>query len=120
MPDQKIAILQKVEILCALQKLGEKLSQEEVNFLTANMDNNMKQFELASTDIGKKKYFFYSSLSLSLCLCNYEINNKKKQETMYSMWPVQRFRKQITEQLEQRKQRTIFKTFIIQNKYFIH
>ena len=50
----KNGIVQKVEILCALQKLGEKLSEEEENFLSLNISNNMKQFELASdsTKIG--------------------------------------------------------------------
>ena len=36
------------------QKLGEKLSEEEEKFLSLNISNNMKQFELASdsTKIG--------------------------------------------------------------------
>jgi len=52
--DVKNGIIQKVEILCALQKLGEKLSEEEEKFLILNISNNMKQFELASdsTKIG--------------------------------------------------------------------
>ena len=44
--------MQKVEILCALQKLGEKLNNDEEEFLKSNMHNNMKQFEIASTQIG--------------------------------------------------------------------
>ncbi len=47
-----MAYMQKVEILCALKKLGEKLSDEEEEFLNSNMHNNMKQFEVASTNIG--------------------------------------------------------------------
>ena len=51
---QNVNIIQKVEILCALQKLGEILSEEEEIFLTSNLSNNMKQFEIASdsTEIG--------------------------------------------------------------------
>jgi hypothetical protein len=47
-------MIQKVEILCALQKLGEILSEEEEIFLSSNLSNNMKQFEIASdsTEIG--------------------------------------------------------------------
>ena len=52
-----MAVVQKVEILCALQKLNEKLTTEEDEFLKTNMDNNMKQFEVASSNIGK--LFFY-------------------------------------------------------------
>jgi hypothetical protein len=44
--------MQKVEILCALQKLGETLTDEENKFLNDNINNNMRQFELASTSIG--------------------------------------------------------------------
>ncbi len=46
-------VMQKVEILCALQKLGEKLTDEEQRFVSENISNNMKQFEIASTNIGK-------------------------------------------------------------------
>ncbi len=51
--DINLAIIQKVEILSALKKLNEKLTDEEKEFLTANMNNNMKQFEVASSNIGK-------------------------------------------------------------------
>ena len=54
--DSQNGVVQKVEILCALQKLGEKLTEEEEYFLKSNMHNNMKQFELASTNIGKKPF----------------------------------------------------------------
>ena len=50
--DVQAGIMQKVEILCALQKLGEKLTEEQENFLSNNMDNSMKQFELASNSVG--------------------------------------------------------------------
>ena len=46
--DVQNATLQRVEILCALQKLGEKLNEEEEMFLSSNLSNNMKQFEIAS------------------------------------------------------------------------
>lgn len=59
-------ILQKVEILCALKKLGEKLSDADEEFLITNMNSNLKQFEVASNTIGKSIYmcstilvFFY-------------------------------------------------------------
>lgn len=51
--DLQQSIQQKVEILFALQKLGEKLTSEEEDFMASNMHNNMKQFEVASTNIGK-------------------------------------------------------------------
>ena len=50
--DMQMGIMQKVEILCALKKLGDKLSDEEENFISSNINNNMKQFEKASTNIG--------------------------------------------------------------------
>lgn len=50
--DVQSGVMQKVEILCALQKLGEKLSDEETRFMQENLNNNMKQFELASSGIG--------------------------------------------------------------------
>lgn len=52
--DIQLAIVQKVEILCALQKLNEKLTAEENEFLQTNKNNNMKQFEVASSNIGLK------------------------------------------------------------------
>lgn len=52
--DIQQALRQKVEILCALQKLGEKLTDEENKFLASNINNNMKEFEIASTNIGRK------------------------------------------------------------------
>ena len=53
--------MQKVEILCALEKLGEKLSDEENKFLGENINNNMKQFELASSNIGININFIENS-----------------------------------------------------------
>ena len=44
-------IAQKVEILCVLKKLGENLSGEEEDYLNTNMNANLKQFEVASTNI---------------------------------------------------------------------
>jgi hypothetical protein len=56
--DVQNGVMQKVEILCALQKLGETLTDEEQKFVSENISNNMKQFEKASTDIGKN-FFVY-------------------------------------------------------------
>ena len=58
MKDVQAGIIQKTEILCVLKKLGEKLNDDEEIFLNSNMHNNMKQFELASTNIGLFKNIF--------------------------------------------------------------
>lgn len=50
--DVKSALRQKLEILYALQKLGEKLTVDENEFLLLNSNTNMKEFEIASTNIG--------------------------------------------------------------------
>jgi hypothetical protein len=65
--DIQAGIMQKVEILFALQKLGEKLKPEEDEFLVANMHNSMKQFEVASTNIGLFSIFF-KELNFPVCL----------------------------------------------------
>ena len=57
------SILQKVEILCALQKLGEKLTEDEQKFLSTNINNNMKQFELASNNIGTVQFSYYKNIT---------------------------------------------------------
>lgn len=49
--DVKSALRQKLEILFALQKLGEKLTVDENEFLLSNSNTNMKEFEIASTNI---------------------------------------------------------------------
>jgi hypothetical protein len=46
-------IMQKVEILCALKKLGEKLSESQEEFLNINMNASLKQFSVASNSISK-------------------------------------------------------------------
>ena len=51
--------MQKVEILFALQKLGEMLTPEEEEFMSNNMKNSMKQFEMASTKIGLFKNILF-------------------------------------------------------------
>ncbi|XDA81662.1 hypothetical protein R6Z07F_011593 [Ovis aries] len=43
---------QKVEILTALRKLGEKLTADDENFLSANAGAILSQFEKVSTDLG--------------------------------------------------------------------
>ena len=47
-------LMQKVEILCALKKLGEKLSESQEEFLNINMNASLKQFSVASNSISKK------------------------------------------------------------------
>lgn len=49
----KDGIMQKVEILCALKKLGEKLSDLQEEFLNVNMNASLKQFQVASSSISK-------------------------------------------------------------------
>ncbi|XP_069396821.1 protein LZIC isoform X2 [Delphinus delphis] len=53
---------QKVEILTALRKLGEKLTADDEAFLSANAGAILSQFEKVSTDLGEhlrlKKYTY--------------------------------------------------------------
>uniref|UniRef100_A0A8C5S522 Leucine zipper and CTNNBIP1 domain containing n=1 Tax=Laticauda laticaudata TaxID=8630 RepID=A0A8C5S522_LATLA len=51
---------QKVEILTALRKLGEKLTPSDEIFLSTNAGTALSQFEKVSTDLGKKKKIFSS------------------------------------------------------------
>ena len=53
--------MQKVEILCALQKLGETLTDDEKEFLETNKDNSMRKFELASTEISERSLSSFAS-----------------------------------------------------------
>lgn len=50
--DTQAGLRQKLEILCALQKLGDKLTPDEIQFLTQNSNTSMKEFEIASSNIG--------------------------------------------------------------------
>lgn len=67
--DVKSSLRQKLEILYALQKLGDKLTADENEFLASNSNTNMKEFEIASTNIGRS-YFKI----LPFCSPNYLIN----------------------------------------------
>ncbi|RNA28794.1 hypothetical protein BpHYR1_007028 [Brachionus plicatilis] len=49
--DMKSALRQKLEILYALQKLGEKLTDDQNHFLVSNSNTTMKEFEIASINI---------------------------------------------------------------------
>ena len=51
----KDGVSQKVEILCALKKLGEKLTDAQEDYLNVNMNASLKQFEIASSSIGKQQ-----------------------------------------------------------------
>ncbi len=64
-----MAIIQKVEILSALKKLNEKLTEDESEFLAANMNNNMKQFEVASSNIGQLTENLNASLIFENNVC---------------------------------------------------
>ncbi|CAF0755958.1 unnamed protein product [Brachionus calyciflorus] len=46
-----INLTQKLEILYALQKLGDTLKPDELDFIAQNSNSNLKQFELASSNI---------------------------------------------------------------------
>ncbi|XP_062871371.1 protein LZIC [Trichomycterus rosablanca] len=45
---------QKVEILTALRKLGEKLTSEDEAFLTANVSSTLSQFEKVTANLGSE------------------------------------------------------------------
>ncbi|ELR58564.1 Protein LZIC [Bos mutus] len=61
---------QKVEILTALRKLGEKLTADDENFLSANAGAILSQFEKVSTDLG--------SGDKVLALASFEVEKTKK------------------------------------------
>uniref|UniRef100_H9GJP6 Leucine zipper and CTNNBIP1 domain containing n=1 Tax=Anolis carolinensis TaxID=28377 RepID=H9GJP6_ANOCA len=50
--------LQKVEILTALRKLGEKLTPDDETFLSTNAGAALSQFEKVSNDLGKSLFPF--------------------------------------------------------------
>lgn len=50
---QDAAVLQKVEILAALKKLGESLKPEEETYLQMNSSASLKQFERVSNELGQ-------------------------------------------------------------------
>lgn len=58
--DADLGTLQMVEILSALQKLGEPLTSKEQAFLASHATDNLKLFEKASAQIGKM--FVYISV----------------------------------------------------------
>ncbi|XP_041129560.1 protein LZIC [Polyodon spathula] len=49
---RSVYTLQKVEILTALRKLGEKLASEDESFLSANASATLSHFEKVSGDLG--------------------------------------------------------------------
>ena len=51
--DSELAQLQKVEMLSALEKLGEKLNATEEQFLQTYSSESLKKFEQVSGEIGK-------------------------------------------------------------------
>ncbi|KAJ7401268.1 Protein LZIC [Pitangus sulphuratus] len=56
---------QKVEILTALRKLGEKLTGDDEMFLSANAGTALSQFERVSTDLGSgDKVFALASVEV--------------------------------------------------------
>uniref|UniRef100_A0A2K6BBZ5 Protein LZIC n=1 Tax=Macaca nemestrina TaxID=9545 RepID=A0A2K6BBZ5_MACNE len=61
---------QKVEILTALRKLGEKLTADDEAFLSANAGAILSQFEKVSTDLG--------SGDKILALASFEFEKTKK------------------------------------------
>lgn len=46
-------ILQKTEVLSALEKLGEELLMEEKNFLENNISNSLKEFNQVQQEVSK-------------------------------------------------------------------
>ncbi|KAM9176025.1 protein LZIC isoform 2-T4 [Mergus octosetaceus] len=61
---------QKVEILTALRKLGEKLTPDEETFLSANAGAALSQFEKVSTDLGSGDKVF--------ALASFEVEKAKQ------------------------------------------
>ncbi|XP_075028544.1 protein LZIC isoform X2 [Calonectris borealis] len=61
---------QKVEILTALRKLGEKLTQDDEMFLSANAGTALSQFERVSTDLGSGDKVF--------ALASFEVEKAKQ------------------------------------------
>ncbi|XP_074465542.1 protein LZIC isoform X2 [Larus michahellis] len=61
---------QKVEILTALRKLGEKLTADDEMFLSANAGTVLSQFERVSTDLGSGDKVF--------ALASFEVEKAKQ------------------------------------------
>ncbi|KAM4646554.1 protein LZIC isoform 1-T4 [Amazona ochrocephala] len=61
---------QKVEILTALRKLGEKLTPDDETFLSANAGAALSQFEKVSTDLGSGDKVF--------ALASFEVEKAKQ------------------------------------------
>ncbi|NWI26615.1 LZIC protein, partial [Sula dactylatra] len=61
---------QKVEILTALRKLGEKLTPDDEVFLSANAGTALSQFERVSTDLGSGDKVF--------ALASFEVEKAKQ------------------------------------------
>ncbi|KAM9256427.1 protein LZIC isoform 2-T2 [Cariama cristata] len=61
---------QKVEILTALRKLGEKLTPDDEMFLSANAGTALSQFERVSTDLGSGDKVF--------ALASFEVEKAKQ------------------------------------------
>ncbi|XP_058991315.1 protein LZIC isoform X1 [Mustela lutreola] len=68
--DRGLYTQQKVEILTALRKLGEKLTADDEAFLSANAGAILSQFEKVSTDLG--------SGDKVLALASFEVEKTKK------------------------------------------
>ncbi|XP_059231139.1 protein LZIC isoform X2 [Mustela nigripes] len=68
--DRGLYMQQKVEILTALRKLGEKLTADDEAFLSANAGAILSQFEKVSTDLG--------SGDKVLALASFEVEKTKK------------------------------------------
>ncbi|XP_045855269.1 protein LZIC isoform X2 [Meles meles] len=68
--DRGLYTQQKVEILTALRKLGEKLTADDEAFLSANAGAVLSQFEKVSTDLG--------SGDKVLALASFEVEKTKK------------------------------------------
>uniref|UniRef100_A0A3P9PMN1 Leucine zipper and CTNNBIP1 domain containing n=1 Tax=Poecilia reticulata TaxID=8081 RepID=A0A3P9PMN1_POERE len=56
---------QKMEILTALRKLGEKLTPEDDTFLAENATATLSQFEKVTANLGEQKHFINSLFGLS-------------------------------------------------------
>uniref|UniRef100_A0A3B5R525 Leucine zipper and CTNNBIP1 domain containing n=1 Tax=Xiphophorus maculatus TaxID=8083 RepID=A0A3B5R525_XIPMA len=63
---------QKMEILTALRKLGEKLTPEDDTFLAENATATLSQFEKVTANLGEQKHFMEIFINSLFGLFNYQ------------------------------------------------
>ena len=71
--DRDVGTVQIVEIMSALQKLGEQLTSKEQAFLNSHATDSLKLFEKASTEIGRLKEITFCKLRFQLMTVIFKI-----------------------------------------------